>query len=281
MMNAEYGRPYENQDTEYQRWLQSVGSSPPPSSGGSAPWEPWMKVGGAPPPAAPGAPGAAGATGWGTPPTDGNWQQWFATNWGKPKITPAELAALAPELQKAGVSVVANGKNNKIMLPGGQIVDVIQASGNPNDPGYGNLTWDLGGGAQSDGPPITVDPSYLQPFTEQFQYGDFQFNPNDYPNDPSYQWNKQQALGAMENSAAAKGVLNTGGNLYNLGTLASGLATQGLDSAYNRAYSTYGTNQGNAWKQFVERKDTFMKNQDRPWNKLYQASSLGQQAASA
>lgn len=69
----------------------------------------------------------------------------------------------------------------------------------------------------------------------------------DVLNDPSYQFRLNQGLGALENSAAAKGILRTGGAMKGLEDYAQNFASQEFGNAYNRAAQT---NQQNFGQQF-------------------------------
>jgi hypothetical protein len=70
-----------------------------------------------------------------------------------------------------------------------------------------------------------------------------QFNTSD----PSYNWRLQQGLGAVENSAAANGLLHSGGTLKALNNYAQGAASQEFQNQFNRLNSLgqYGTNAAN------------------------------------
>lgn len=64
--------------------------------------------------------------------------------------------------------------------------------------------------------------------------------------DPGYQFRVDQGTGAMQNSAAARGVLNTGGTLQDLLNYGQNAASQEYGNAYNRDLGTYQTNYQNA-----------------------------------
>lgn len=67
----------------------------------------------------------------------------------------------------------------------------------------------------------------------------------DLQTDPSYQFRLKQGLGAMQNSAAAKGLLRTGGTLKALGDYAGESASQEYQAANERARTTYQQNLSN------------------------------------
>lgn len=157
---------------------------------------------------------------WTVAPTDGNWEAWFRRNLGRPTLSPAELIALEGKLNQAGVKVLRNasGVAGKVQLPSGQTVDVIQRAG----AGGNTFQWLTGSGSAGGGPvdlgSIAIDPSYLQPWTgsaPRMEVPSFQ-SPGEFhaPNeadlfaDPSFKFRMSQGQGALENSAAAHGVLN-------------------------------------------------------------------------
>jgi hypothetical protein len=61
-------------------------------------------------------------------------------------------------------------------------------------------------------------------------------------NDPGYQFAQQMGQQGVERSAAARGVLNTGGTLQDIAKWNQGLATQQYGDVYNRALGTYNQN---------------------------------------
>ncbi len=167
---------------------------------------------------------------------------------------------------------------------------------------------------------LAVDPSYLAPFngtfadTWQALYGTpfdaasvrarFQA-PGDFAasdatalaDDPGFQFRRSQAMGALQNTAAAQGLLNSGGTLYHLLGLADNMASQEYANAWDRNFSkwnadwthalgAFGANQdvsdddyNRAWQQYVENKDTWFRNQSEPFDKLYKSASLALNAS--
>lgn len=73
--------------------------------------------------------------------------------------------------------------------------------------------------------------------------GTFSFNPSDLENDPGYQFQLQQGMKALNNNAAARGMLQSGANLKAAIGYEQGLAGTAYQNAYNRALSTFNTNQ--------------------------------------
>lgn len=69
--------------------------------------------------------------------------------------------------------------------------------------------------------------------------GSFSFNEQDLYADPSYKFNMQEGMKALERSAAARGGLMSGGTLKDISRFSQGLASNEFSNAYNRAYSRY------------------------------------------
>lgn len=72
--------------------------------------------------------------------------------------------------------------------------------------------------------------------------GDFSFNPKDLENEPGYQFQLQQGLKALQNTAAGRGMLQSGAALKSAIGYEQGLAGTSYQNAYNRALSTFDTN---------------------------------------
>jgi hypothetical protein len=73
--------------------------------------------------------------------------------------------------------------------------------------------------------------------------GTFSFNPSDLENDPGYQFQRDQGMKALSNSYAGRGMLLSGANLKAALNYNQGLAGTAYGNAYQRALSTYNTNQ--------------------------------------
>lgn len=83
-------------------------------------------------------------------------------------------------------------------------------------------------------------------FTKQFKVSDIE-------DDPGYQFDLAQGLQAVQRSAAAKGSLSSGGTLKSIASFTKGLASEEVNSAFNR----------------------FMTQQDAQFNRLSTIASLG------
>lgn len=68
--------------------------------------------------------------------------------------------------------------------------------------------------------------------------------------DPGYQFRVDQGTGALQNSAAARGVLNTGGTLQDLINYGQQAGSQEYQNAYGRAANTYDMNRNNAYQNY-------------------------------
>lgn len=127
--------------------------------------------------------------------------------------------------------------------PNGQVAGGLDASGNPNI-GFGSLLQSYPGGP-------FVAPTGV---TEQ--------------NDPGYQFRLEQGQKALQNSAAARGGLLSGGTAKALADYNQNAASGEYGNVYNRALNTYGTN----YNQFVN-------DQTNRYNKLAAISGIGQTTA--
>jgi len=85
---------------------------------------------------------------------------------------------------------------------------------------------------------------------------------------PGYQFQLQQGLGAMQNSAAGQGSLLTGRTLANLNNYAQGTASTNYQNVFNNALTQYGT----AY-------NTFQQNQQNEYQRLMGLSGQGLTAA--
>lgn len=310
-MAYDYYNPY---DYTWQNPYEDGAPSymPPPPT--PAPPLPPTETAPAPAPQTPAPPSPTSSDPWATAPADGNWQGWFLRNVQSLPPGPESLASLEAKLTPHGITVVRSGSGvaGKIRLPNGQIVDVGRAfsSGNPSQMAW---QWDASGGAGRGYQPVdlsqvSIDPSYLAPFSEAqpsprdvpsfVEPGDFQApTGQSLLQDPSYLWRIEQGRGALENSAAARGVLNSGGTLQDILNYGQKAASQEYSNVWDRAFGVWNANWNNAltkfrtqmdtsdtaynraWNQYVDRKDTHYRNQNEPFGKLFQAASLGAMAS--
>ncbi|MDO8632350.1 MAG: hypothetical protein Q7R41_17850 [Phycisphaerales bacterium] len=251
----------------------------------------------------------------------GDYRGYFDSLFPGSTLTGVELKAKEAELGKAGIKVVtgASGNTAWINYPGsGGDIDVIGDYGTGNtkqwllpgtggtDSGAGDTTF--GGG---------VDESYLKPFELSFGEFDpayvdktrldmppeFSFDPFTAPTgesiqqDPSFKFRTDTARGMLENSAAGKGLINTGGTLYDILNLGQDMASSEYGNIWNRDFNlwgaknqnklnAYGTNYGvttdaygRAQDQYKDLRNTFYQNQSNPFSKLFQVAGLGANSA--
>lgn len=85
---------------------------------------------------------------------------------------------------------------------------------------------------------------------------------------PGYQFQLQQGEQALQQSAAARGNLLTGGTAEAVNNYAQGLASTNYQNVYNNALSTYGTNY-----------NTYQQNQANQYNRLASLAGVGQTTA--
>lgn len=84
-----------------------------------------------------------------------------------------------------------------------------------------------------------------------FSYGDFAMpTAETMQQDPGYQFRLNQGMNALQNAAAAKGSLRTGGAFKALMGYGQDMASQEYGNAYGRARDVYGVNRGNAAENF-------------------------------
>lgn len=215
-------------------------------------------------------------------------------------------------------------------MKGAQVTDYLKSHGyqdnglyypDSNIYGFGNAyvgqdsngSWythqrEGGSGGPADFSGNGINPDYLAPWTGHAPTGPevptFQ-SPGEFTqptadsmlSDPSYLFRLDQGRGTVENSAAAKGLLNSGGNLIDIANYGQKAASQEYGSIWDRAFGVWQSKWSNAlnkyradesssndsyqraWQQYSDARDTWYRNQSEPWSKLYQAASLGASAA--
>ena len=184
-------------------------------------------------------PGGTGAATSNTPQAGGSWVPQsdggsIYTNYGPDNPSPTSSSTTP-----AGVSA---GGQFSAAAPGTTATD---ASGNPT------------GGATSTSP-------LMQTWNQTFQ------SPTSVTeqNDPGYQFRLQQGLDAVQNSAAARGGLLSGGTAKGMDQFAQGDASSEYQNVYNRALQNYSTNY-----------NTFQSNQANQYNRLAALAGTGQTSA--
>jgi hypothetical protein len=89
-----------------------------------------------------------------------------------------------------------------------------------------------------------------------FSYADFKApTAADAAQNPGYQFALDQGRKALEGSAAAKGVLRTGGTLKDLFSWGNQFGERNYNDVFGRDLTTYGTNRANAFGQWSANRD--------------------------
>jgi hypothetical protein len=223
---------------------------------------------GAPPPAGSVAATQGGSTGAASGgPQGGDFQSWFMGLTGGKPPTPASLVAMESELNKYGVQVKRNaaGTAGKIQLPDGRIIDVILAAGEGGK-GWQWLDTSQGGGGGGAGmgnvdvsaggfttPPAHYSsdpwagqlPNVPKPDALQAPYVAPTFTapgPADMVNDPGYETRMAAGQRVLENAAAARGSILSGGTQKALARYGQEYGANEYQNVYNRALGTFQTN---------------------------------------
>ena len=87
-------------------------------------------------------------------------------------------------------------------------------------------------------------------------------------NDPGFQFRLQQGLKAIQNSAAARGSLLSGGTLKALNNYAQGSASDEYSKVFDRSF-----------QQYLQRYNEFQNNQTNKFNRYASLAGIGQNAA--
>jgi hypothetical protein len=134
-----------------------------------------------------------------------------------------------------------------------------------NQGGTGQVPRIDGGGLPGQNPPDSGPGSFgslAQGWNQTFQ------SPTNLTDDPGYNFRLQEGMKALQNSAAAKGGLLTGGTAKALNDYAGGSASQEYQNTYNRALQNYDTNY-----------NTFTNDQTNLFNRLSTLAGQGQVSA--
>lgn len=174
-----------------------------------------------------------------------------------------QFMAAHPEYAAAGITL-GGSKGDKVYGPGGAFWgDAVIAAGEGGKGKSGMTGPQTGGGAGGGSTLGSLGYAFgssMAPWTEQFKAPD----PNQILNDPYYKFQAAEGLRGIQNSAAAKGTLLTGGTLKGIEQYGQGLASSFGDKAYDRGMGEY-----------MLRRDNFFQNQDRPFSKNVTLAQLG------
>jgi uncharacterized protein YbcI len=209
-------------------------------------------------------------------------------------------------------------KGDKVYGPGGVFwADAVLSAGVNGGQG---AAWQTGTGSSGSGSsgaaagtPTPVDPSFLGeypggpftgvPGTDQEKLPDYVpfkgITAADVTADPSYAFRRDDALGALENTASGRGLLHSGGTLYDLLGTASQFASTEFGNVYDRAFKTWDENFNDAYKTTTQHNaantETYNQGRDRynqsvtdwensrndDWLHLYGLGQLGSNATTA
>ena len=188
----------------------------------------------------------------------GNTADWL----GKRPPTPSELRQYAQEQgwsedfnRYSDRQVAAWLKDwdmgaNKFKNADGQLVEKPTETVGGGDGGFGGGGYGGGQGGPYGGynPGRNTGPGTGRTFgtyggAPQFQWDQFVApNPQDVYKDPSYQFRLEQGTNAIEGSAAARGLLRSGGTLQDLAGYGQDLASQEYGNLFNRELQGWGAN---------------------------------------
>ena len=84
---------------------------------------------------------------------------------------------------------------------------------------------------------------------QDYKANQFNFDPSQIANNPSYQFNLNQGLGALDRIAAKNRNLGSGNRMTAATDFAQGLASNELQNEYGRQMQTFQTNEGNRFNQ--------------------------------
>lgn len=170
-----------------------------------------------------------------------------------------QFYASDPKYAAAGITL-GGSKGDKVYGPGGAYWgDAVIAAGEGGK-GKSGLSGPGPGGGSTLGSLGYAFGSSMAPWTEQFQKPD----PQQILNDPYYQFQLGEGMRALQNSAAAKGTLLTGGTIKGAEQFGQGLASSFGDKAYDRGLGEY-----------LLRRENFYQGQDRPFDKNIRLADLG------
>jgi hypothetical protein len=222
----------------------------------------------------------------GSTPTNASAKAFFDQTFPGQTLTPQMLLDNEAALNAQGIKLVKNaaGQPGKISLPDGTTYDVIQGAGSGQNlkqwlqiSGPGGDTSGFGGGGGSSANAADWGPvgqmlgnlgysvgGVFAPWTQTWQTP----TADQALNYPGVQFAMNNAMRLMQNSAAAQGVL---GNAR-----AQEAISQNLGQSLLGQYQNI---RGMALGDYLQNQQDFFANQDRPWNKFYQGTSLGINAA--
>ena len=166
-----------------------------------------------------------------------------APSHGQAGVSPAANLGIqgvqnASQTGQAGVNdALALGTNNLNTAGGNAIGAVNNATGTAN----ASLSDMLSGQVGQISPYLQAGQTGLTNLADMAGQK-FNFNYDDYKNDPAFEFQMEQGRRAIQNSGAARGLGSSGAVLKELGTFGTGLAATHYNEAFNRAKEGYGLN---------------------------------------
>jgi hypothetical protein len=167
-----------------------------------------------------------------------------ATNNGQANVSNAANLGIqgvenASQTGQAGVNdAFAQGSNNLNAAGGTAINTVNNATGNANT----TLQQMLGTQTEQINPYLTAGQTGLTNLQTLVGGPGFQFNYEDYKNDPAYQFQLESGSRAIQNAGAARGLGSSGSTLKELTNYGQGVASTHYQDAFNRARDSFNTN---------------------------------------
>lgn len=194
-----------------------------------------------------------------------------------------------PYFPEPGTAHMPSQEDNQVDKTGGQpltqVSEFFTAEGTPSGDGEGEGEGEGGAGGYFPGsraprarPIYNIKPAPM--FTAPiFSYPDkFSFSGPDLANEPGYQFRLNQGLKALDQSAAARGNLRTGGQIKAFNDYSQNYAAQEYENAWSRALGAYNTNYGVA-RDVFDRKYTGAKDEYAPRLFEWQTLTAAEQRA--
>ena len=159
-------------------------------------------------------------------------------------LTPQQLAAQEAQLQAQGIRLLgpnAAGMRTKIELPNGQIIDVIGGAG----AGHNRRQWMNDGPAgPTSGAGGTLGGMMGSTSGSMAGGADYGARLPALEKTPGYQFRMEQGIKGLEDHAASKGTLLTGGAAKDAIQFGQGLASTEFNNKYRRLFGMAGLGQG-------------------------------------
>lgn len=200
-------------------------------------------------------------------------QQWAAQQPGGRQLTQDELNQLAGQVGAPGTG----GYSDQQWQQAQTAALPMLTAANPNaEPFFPTFT-----------PPTYEAPDPYQP-PQPFSYGDFSYDAfkpptlADAESEPGYQSSLKAGMGMLQNSAAARGVVRTGGSLKELMDYGIDAGQRNYQNVYDRSAKTYDRNRAGAFSQWGANRDNaaqaYATNYDVARNAWMDNANLGLQA---